>query len=180
MTEETSSAEKHVEDGPAESEAQTLENVDLNDAKDNLAETQSEDTTTTAESSSQQSQQPVDEPSTPSEAIPATPAVVVSEHAVEDDSDSKNLSSVPETPTDGPSQSSLSLATPKPRRSKRSSSFVLSQSSVNSGQHTVSSAVFIKKALETISKHKTTAKNAPLDSATTKALSMSNPRCFFW
>lgn len=58
------------------------------------------------------------------------------------------------------------------RRSHRSRSMALSISSVtSSGQPIVSSAVFIKKALNIIKSHKATSKNSALDSSVTKALS---------
>lgn len=57
------------------------------------------------------------------------------------------------------------------RRSKRAPSIALSISSTGSGQQTVSSMVFVKKALETISKSSDARKISPLDNAVKKALS---------
>lgn len=97
-----------------------------------------------------------------------TPNLVISSQQEPTD-----LPSVSETPTDAePSAASSTLSLPKARRAKRSPSFALSMSSVNStGQQTISSSVFIKNALETISKHKATAKNPALESSCSKALS---------
>lgn len=57
------------------------------------------------------------------------------------------------------------------RRSKRTSSIALSVSSTSSGHQTVSSIVFVKKALETLDKSKDARKIPALDSSIKKALS---------
>lgn len=70
-----------------------------------------------------------------------------------------------------PSPTDLSQSRKKLYRSKRTNSLALSVSSVTtSGQPTLSSAVFIKKAMESISSHKGTRKNQPLQVAVAKAI----------
>lgn len=59
------------------------------------------------------------------------------------------------------------------RRSKRSPSLALSVSSITAtGQHVISSDVFIKKALKAIKAHKSTSKVPALDGSVTKALNI--------
>lgn len=165
----------------------TLENVDLESPSNNPSfDPQPEsnndlpdDSESTNPASDNNTSAPTDDNNTDSPTYPTSkssvPTVVVSTTNSEDGS--KELPAVPvldevgkEIPTD-PSTSSLSL--PKPRRSKRSPSFALSVSSVsNTGQQTVSSIVFIKNAMESISKHKATSKNLTLSSTVTRALSM--------
>lgn len=93
------------------------------------------------------------------------PAIEILNVSTEDSDEIKEFPTLPSTPTD------LSQSRKKQYRSKRTNSLALSVSSITtSGQQTMSSAVFIKKAMESISSHKGTRKNQPLQVAVAKAL----------
>jgi hypothetical protein len=68
-------------------------------------------------------------------------------------------------------ESSTLSAPRQTRQSRRSPSIALSISSTSSGHQTISSVIFIKKALESISKSKDARKISALDTSVSKALS---------
>jgi hypothetical protein len=97
-----------------------------------------------------------------------TPVVSVSEEVVSISSSSAG----PSTGTTTPSNNTLAPDTGSSRRrSRRSPSVALSVSSTASGHQTVSSMVFIKKALDAIKNSKDARRISALDNAVSKAMS---------
>lgn len=167
-----SSEKSELEGSLSQADDKKLENVDIEPP----AQADSEaDTTAPSEADLPGKATEGEQELKPSSAIDAngtseeTPSVTVTSN--------EDTAPVPENEKEPrPSASTQSL--PTSRRSRRLPSFALSTSSIGSnGQSTVPSAVFIKKALETISKHKATSKNAALESACAKALSKLFLRC---
>lgn len=94
------------------------------------------------------------------------PPAITLLNSTEEDDDIQEFPSLPVTPVDPKHD------TRKKRHTKMSPSLALSVSSITStGHQTVSSSVFIKKAMQLISRHKATAKNSTIKAAVTKALS---------
>lgn len=100
-----------------------------------------------------------------SESSNALPPGITILNSTEED-DIQKFPSLPVIPVDPQND------TRKRRHTRLAPSLALSISSItNTGQQTVSSSVFIKKAMQTISKHKVTAKNPVLKTSVTNALS---------